>query len=76
VGLPREKVQGAHLPDPSAERGRGFPIMQRCTDFFEIRTFPTGGVAVVLGRYLRGNGKMKAASQGLAQRIRTDAGTY
>ena len=37
------------LPNPLAERGRGIPIMQRCTDMFSIRRLPGGGTGVVLG---------------------------
>jgi anti-sigma regulatory factor (Ser/Thr protein kinase) len=37
------------LPEPLAERGRGIPIMQRCTDMFSIRPLPGGGTGVVLG---------------------------
>ena len=41
------------LPDPTAERGRGLPIMRRCSDIFTIDSTPGKGTAVVLGRYLR-----------------------
>ena len=41
------------LPSPTAERGRGIPIMQRCTDFFDVRSEPGNGTAVVLGRFRR-----------------------
>ena len=41
------------LPDEFSERGRGLPIMQRCTDIFSVRSVPGKGTAVVLGRYLR-----------------------
>ena len=37
------------LPEPLSERGRGIPIMQRCTDMFSIRRLPGGGTGVVLG---------------------------
>ncbi len=37
------------LPEPLAERGRGIPIMQRCTDMFSMRPLPGGGTGVVLG---------------------------
>lgn len=43
----------AALPDELSERGRGLPIMQRCTDIFSVRSVPGKGTAVVLGRYLR-----------------------
>lgn len=45
------------LPEPMSERGRGIPIMQRCTDMFSIRRLPGGGTGVVLGllRRIEGN---------------------
>jgi serine/threonine-protein kinase RsbW len=57
IGFPSELVSPPDLPEPSSERGRGLPIMRRCTDIFTIRSLPGRGTAVVLGRYLR-----KAAS--------------
>lgn len=46
---------GGTLPFPelSAEGGRGFPIMQRCTDFFEVISEPGDGTVVTLGRRRR-----------------------
>jgi anti-sigma regulatory factor (Ser/Thr protein kinase) len=41
------------FPEVSAEGGRGFPIMQRCTDFFEVRSLPGDGTIVTLGRLRR-----------------------
>lgn len=41
------------FPELSAEGGRGFPIMQRCTDFFEISSEPGDGTVVTLGRRRR-----------------------
>ncbi len=41
------------LPDAVAERGRGLPIMRRCSDIFGVRSVPGQGTVVVLGRYLR-----------------------
>lgn len=41
------------LPDAFAERGRGWPIMQRCTDFLAVESAPGKGTAVTLGRYLK-----------------------
>ena len=41
------------LPDQYSERGRGLPIMERCSDIFAVRSVPGKGTAVVLGRYLR-----------------------
>ncbi|MEO6912986.1 MAG: ATP-binding protein [Candidatus Baltobacteraceae bacterium] len=47
----------AILPDDMAERGRGLPIMLRCTDIFAVHSIPGKGTAVVLGRYLPGVGE-------------------
>jgi serine/threonine-protein kinase RsbT len=41
------------FPEGTAESGRGIPIMQRCTDFFNVRTSPGDGTLVTLGRYRR-----------------------
>jgi serine/threonine-protein kinase RsbW len=41
------------LPPEFSERGRGLPIMRRCTDIFAVHSVPGRGTAVVLGRYLR-----------------------
>jgi len=49
------------LPEELSERGRGLPIMQRCTDIFAVRSVPGKGTAVVLGRYLRQPAKLEAA---------------
>ncbi|MGP6157392.1 MAG: ATP-binding protein [Vulcanimicrobiaceae bacterium] len=57
IGFPSHLAGPPDLPEPSAERGRGLPIMRRCTDIFAIRSLPGRGTAVVLGRYLH-----KAAS--------------
>ena len=46
------------LPDPMSERGRGLPIMRRCTDIFAVHSVPGRGTAVVLGRYLRNKAKL------------------
>ncbi len=40
-----------YLPPPQAERGRGFPLMQRCTDLFAVRSHSGIGTAVILGRH-------------------------
>jgi anti-sigma regulatory factor (Ser/Thr protein kinase) len=40
-------------PEPTAERGRGFAIMHRCTDYVAIRSSPGRGTAVVLTRFIR-----------------------
>jgi anti-sigma regulatory factor (Ser/Thr protein kinase) len=41
------------LPDAYAERGRGLPIMRRCSDVFSVRSGPGQGTRVTLGRYVR-----------------------
>jgi len=41
------------FPHDSSEIGRGLAIMQRCTDFFDIRSEPGEGTTVTLGRYRR-----------------------
>ncbi|MHB8147609.1 MAG: ATP-binding protein [Vulcanimicrobiaceae bacterium] len=41
------------LPDDLSERGRGIPIMQRCTDFFDVLSLERG-TAVRLGRFRKG----------------------
>lgn len=50
AGPPHETVP---FPDLSAEGGRGFPIMQCCTDFFEVHSMPGDGTTVTLGRLRR-----------------------
>lgn len=41
------------FPELNAEGGRGFPIMQRCTDFFEVTSDQGDGTVVTLGRRRR-----------------------
>jgi anti-sigma regulatory factor (Ser/Thr protein kinase) len=53
IGFPSDVSARPDLPEPSAERGRGLPIMRRCTDIFAVRSVPGKGTAVVLGCYLR-----------------------
>ena len=52
-GFETPPVPEKPIPDAFSERGRGLPIMQRCTDIFAVRSVPGKGTAVVLGRYLR-----------------------
>ncbi|MBV9027252.1 MAG: ATP-binding protein [Candidatus Eremiobacteraeota bacterium] len=40
------------VPNVFAEEGRGFAIMQRCTDFLHVDSRPGGGTVVTLGRRL------------------------
>lgn len=51
------------LPDPAAERGRGLPIMRRCSDIFAIDSVAGKGTSVVLGRYLRPPANAHLASE-------------
>lgn len=55
TGISGEK---APLPDALEERGRGLPIMQRCTDFLAVETMPGKGTAVTLGRYRKNRRNM------------------
>ena len=41
------------LPGADSIRGRGLPIMRRCSDIFAVNSTPGKGTAVVVGRYLR-----------------------
>ena len=50
------------LPGLEAERGRGLPIMRRCTDIFAVRSEIGKGTSVILGRYLRRPGDIETAS--------------
>lgn len=61
-GFETEPVPEKPLPDELSERGRGLPIMQRCTDIFAVRSVPGKGTAVVLGRYLRNGAKIEVAA--------------
>jgi len=42
------------LPSVLAEAGRGFAIMQRCTDFLDVSSKPGAGTVVTMGRFRRG----------------------
>ena len=48
-----EAVSEPRLPEPLAERGRGLPIMRRCSDIFRVDSRPGCGTVVVVGRLLR-----------------------
>jgi len=39
------------FPADAQQEGRGFAIMQRCTDFFDVRSTPGEGTIVTMGRY-------------------------
>jgi anti-sigma regulatory factor (Ser/Thr protein kinase) len=43
----------APLPEGLIERGRGIPIMQRCTDRFEVESIPGEGTTVTMVRLRR-----------------------
>jgi anti-sigma regulatory factor (Ser/Thr protein kinase) len=53
AGFSSDPFPHVTLPDTLSERGRGLPIMRRCTDIFAVHSMPGKGTAVVLGRYLR-----------------------
>jgi stage II sporulation protein AB (anti-sigma F factor) len=57
---PREDL--VELPSITSEAGRGFAIMQRCTDFLEVRSKPGSGTVVTLGRYRRSGQELTPAS--------------
>ncbi|MBV8345397.1 MAG: ATP-binding protein [Candidatus Eremiobacteraeota bacterium] len=50
------------FPNVFAEAGRGFAIMQRCTDFLEVDSEPGAGTVVTLGRYRRPSQELDTAS--------------
>lgn len=54
-GFPTDSLAKIKLPSELSERGRGLPIMRRCTDIFAVHSVPGKGTAVVLGRYLHRN---------------------
>ncbi len=51
AGFKSDPIASAKLPDILSERGRGLPIMRRCSDIFAVHSVPGRGTAVVLGRY-------------------------
>ena len=46
---PTERTIAPTLPEAYAERGRGLPIMRRCTDIFSVCSAPGDGTRVTLG---------------------------
>ena len=54
--------RGARLPYALAENGRGFAIMQRCTDFLDVQSDPGAGTVVTLGRRRRDRQELGTAS--------------
>jgi anti-sigma regulatory factor (Ser/Thr protein kinase) len=53
VGFGRAPARFTPLPDLLDERGRGIPIMQRCSDLFEVESMANGGTVVRLVRFRR-----------------------
>jgi anti-sigma regulatory factor (Ser/Thr protein kinase) len=49
------------LPSVFAEEGRGFAIMQRCTDFLDVTSRPGAGTVVTFGRYRHGGQEVRPA---------------
>jgi len=52
------------LPSAEAERGRGLPIMKRCTDLFAVRSEPGKGTSVIIGRHLNRPAERPVSSAG------------
>lgn len=52
----------APLPDGLTERGRGIPIMQRCSDLVEVSSTPGEGTIVTIVRYRRRNHQERSAA--------------
>jgi anti-sigma regulatory factor (Ser/Thr protein kinase) len=63
AGFKSDPVRSGKLPDVMFERGRGLPIMRRCTDIFALHSVPGRGTAVVLGRYFRSKSKLNETDQ-------------
>lgn len=63
-GLKVIPQQPLPLPEALAERGRGLPIIQRCTDFMKVKSTPGAGTAITMGRWRRTyeNAEHKSAS--------------
>ncbi len=53
IGFDPGLISESELPELTAERGRGLPIMRRCSDIFAVTSQPGEGTAVVVGRYFR-----------------------
>jgi anti-sigma regulatory factor (Ser/Thr protein kinase) len=50
---PNERPLDSLLPDAFAERGRGLPIMRRCSDIFNVHSAPGQGTHVTLGCFVQ-----------------------
>jgi anti-sigma regulatory factor (Ser/Thr protein kinase) len=46
---PSERTLSATLPDVYAERGRGLPIIRRCSEIFSVRSTPGEGTSITVG---------------------------
>jgi anti-sigma regulatory factor (Ser/Thr protein kinase) len=51
-GSDRVPLGRSAAPDPDAERGRGFQLMNRMMDCVRVRSYPRGGTRVSMLRYL------------------------
>ena len=49
-GFSHDSQTGASLPPPTSERGRGIPIIRRCSDVFSVKSVVGKGTAVTFGR--------------------------
>jgi anti-sigma regulatory factor (Ser/Thr protein kinase) len=49
-GFAIDPKTGTTLPPPTSERGRGIPIIRRCSDVFTVKSAPGKGTAVTFGR--------------------------
>lgn len=61
-GIPAPPQGEVSFPSVFAEAGRGFAIMQRCTDFLEVESEPGAGTVVTMGRYRRPRQELGTAS--------------
>jgi anti-sigma regulatory factor (Ser/Thr protein kinase) len=50
-GLERAPRSNVAFPPDLTETGRGFAIIQRCTDFYDVHSAPGEGTVVTMGRY-------------------------
>lgn len=66
AGFRAGSMPKADFPDTLCERGRGLPIMRRCTDIFAVHSVPGRGTAVVLGRYLQRKRRRRQRGPGIA----------
>jgi len=50
-GMPAIPVNDTPLPQSLTERGRGIPIMQRCSDEFSVESIPGKGTEISVTRF-------------------------